>query len=177
MIIIWLFIWGVVIGTSIWVFTDAKARILTGERLEPIESPAGWAWGCILLWIVFFPWYLMRKSNSNVTTKPTLTRIVEQVTSPLSVNTQMPASIADELLKFNELKEKGVISQEDFEAQRQRLLGSSSKTSEPTPTAKTENLSPETGVVNCKTCNAELSDQAVFCGDCGSKVDGANDNV
>ena len=71
----------VVIATSIWVFTDAKGRIDSGEHLEPIESATGWAWGCILLWIVFFPWYLMRKSNSTVTTKPTLTRIVEQVTN------------------------------------------------------------------------------------------------
>lgn len=35
-----------------------------------------------------------------------------------------PASIADELLKFSELLEKGVISQEEFDAQKAKLLGS-----------------------------------------------------
>ena len=35
-----------------------------------------------------------------------------------------PASIADELLKFSELLEKGLISQEEFDAQKAKLLGS-----------------------------------------------------
>ena len=35
-----------------------------------------------------------------------------------------PASVADELLKFSELLEKGVISREEFDAQKAKLLGS-----------------------------------------------------
>ena len=35
-----------------------------------------------------------------------------------------PTSVADELLKFSELLEKGVISQEEFDAQKAKLLGS-----------------------------------------------------
>lgn len=35
-----------------------------------------------------------------------------------------PASVADELLKFSELLEKGIISQAEFDAQKAKLLGS-----------------------------------------------------
>ena len=35
-----------------------------------------------------------------------------------------PASVADELLKFSELLEKGLISQQEFDAQKAKLLGS-----------------------------------------------------
>jgi len=173
MIIIWMFLWAVYIGTCIWVFNDAKKRIAEGNKLEPIKSTGGWLAGCILLWILFFPWYLVSKG----TLKSTLTGVVGQVTEPLNANRKMPESIADELLKFNELKEKGVISEADFEAQRERLLGTTSKTSQSTQTAQTQNSSPKTGVVTCKTCNAELSAQVAFCGDCGSKVEGAKGNV
>ena len=38
--------------------------------------------------------------------------------------TPAPASVADELLKFSELLEKGLISQQEFDAQKAKLLGS-----------------------------------------------------
>lgn len=43
----------VVVATSIWVFFDAPARGLS------------WTWGvgCLALWIVFFPWYLVSRSR------------------------------------------------------------------------------------------------------------------
>ena len=43
---------------------------------------------------------------------------------PAPAPTPAPASVADELLKFSELLEKGVISQEEFDAQKAKLLGS-----------------------------------------------------
>lgn len=53
-----------VLGTSIWVWFDARglmARIPDDERKKIsglATSPAGWAIGCILLWILVFPRYL-----------------------------------------------------------------------------------------------------------------------
>ena len=41
-----------------------------------------------------------------------------------STPARAPASVADELLKFSELLEKGIISQEEFDAQKAKLLGS-----------------------------------------------------
>src|SRR5215207_8790878 len=44
----------VVVGTSIWVFFDAPARSLS------------WTWGlgCLALWIVAFPWYLVERNKA-----------------------------------------------------------------------------------------------------------------
>jgi len=44
---------GVVLGSSIWVLQDARAK--------SIPKPFRWAFGSIMLWIVFFPWYLSRR--------------------------------------------------------------------------------------------------------------------
>lgn len=43
----------VVIATSIWVFFDAPA----------VGESRSWALGCLLLWIVAFPWYLAVRSR------------------------------------------------------------------------------------------------------------------
>lgn len=44
----------VVVGTTIWVGVDASRRDWSGRT-----GTAGWVIGCILLWIVFFPYYLV----------------------------------------------------------------------------------------------------------------------
>jgi len=44
---------GVVLGSSIWVLQDARAK--------SIPKPFRWAFGSVMLWIVFFPWYLSRR--------------------------------------------------------------------------------------------------------------------
>jgi len=168
-------VFAVVVATSIWVFTDAKARIESGEVLEPIETAAGWGWACALLWIVFFPWYLMRKSNSPVTTKPTLTRIVEQVTAPLNREAPMPASIADEILKFGQLRDQGLISEEDFELQRARLLGRPAQPVVAQESAEVkddaESQKPAKKVRSCSSCGADVTKKSdAFCRSCGGTL-------
>jgi hypothetical protein len=44
---------GFVLATSLWVFVDAREK--------RIRKPAGWAIACLLLWLVFFPWYVSRR--------------------------------------------------------------------------------------------------------------------
>jgi hypothetical protein len=119
--LIFLILW---LGSSIWSYTEAKARAAEGIKIEPF-SPAGWLWGVLLLGIIFFPWFLVKRSNNIGSSKPTLTRIVEQVSQPLrQQQNTMPASIADELRKFADLKEQGLITQDEYETQRKKLLGS-----------------------------------------------------
>jgi hypothetical protein len=111
------------LGSSIWSYTEAKARAAEGIKIEPF-SPAGWLWGVLLLWIIFFPWFLVKRSNYVVSGKPTLNPF-EQVSQPLrQQQNTMPASIADELRKFADLKEQGLITQDEYETQRKKLLGS-----------------------------------------------------
>jgi hypothetical protein len=44
---------GFVISSALWVYADARGK--------GIPKPAGWALACLLLWLVFFPWYVSRR--------------------------------------------------------------------------------------------------------------------
>lgn len=50
-----------VIGTSIWVGVDAGGRDWSNSTFA--KSPAAWVLGCLLLWIVVFPIYLVQRSS------------------------------------------------------------------------------------------------------------------
>ena len=49
-----------VLTTTIWVYRDARKRIARGERIEP-----AWVWllGCLMMWLVFFPFYLYKRAR------------------------------------------------------------------------------------------------------------------
>jgi hypothetical protein len=54
----------VLVGSDIWVLTDARARVRRGDRVSVavgnlrIETPEAWFLGCVLLWVIFMPLYL-----------------------------------------------------------------------------------------------------------------------
>lgn len=59
----------VILATDLWVYVDARAQ---SERGTPvffkfgafqIDTPAAWLFGCVLLWIVFFPLYVTARSG------------------------------------------------------------------------------------------------------------------
>ncbi len=50
---------GIVLATSLWVFSDAQQK--------GIPKPFRWGIGCLLLWIVVFPWYLSRRRTPKAT--------------------------------------------------------------------------------------------------------------
>jgi hypothetical protein len=58
------------LATDLWVYVDAKVRY---ERGTPVifsmgslkmDTPAAWFFGCLILWIVFFPLYIMSRDGS-----------------------------------------------------------------------------------------------------------------
>ena len=58
--------WGSVIASSIGVYYDAKSLgvrrgLMPGSMFD--MNPAGWAWGCGLLWIIVFPAYLATRPS------------------------------------------------------------------------------------------------------------------
>lgn len=60
-----IFIWIVVIATSLWVLVDAKT---IGVRKGQITGffnmgPWGWFFVCLLFWIVGFPFYLAKRGE------------------------------------------------------------------------------------------------------------------
>ena len=62
-------------------------------------------------------------------------------------------SNADELLKYAELYEKGLLTDEEFTAMKQKLLGNS-----------------ENEIKYCSNCGAEVSEDSKFCTGCGSQI-------
>lgn len=50
----------VIVGTTVWVYADAKQiGVRPGMLSGTLDAgPVGWAVACLLLWIVFFPLYL-----------------------------------------------------------------------------------------------------------------------
>jgi hypothetical protein len=59
----------VVLATDAWVYADAPAQAERGEPVVltfgplAVETPAAWALCCLLLWIVFFPLYVLARGR------------------------------------------------------------------------------------------------------------------
>lgn len=60
-----------VVGISAWVYFDAKAiGVRKGLMPGPFDmTPLGWAGLCLLLWIVWFPIYLSKRTSLRVLAK------------------------------------------------------------------------------------------------------------
>ncbi len=55
-----------IVGTSIWVLFDAKQiGVKKGQMKGGVvdNGPVGWFFGSLLLWIVVFPLYLVKRSE------------------------------------------------------------------------------------------------------------------
>jgi tetratricopeptide (TPR) repeat protein len=59
------FVWLVVLGTSIWVYLDAKKIGVKKGQLDGFcdLGPGAWAVVCLLLWIIGFPAYLIKRGE------------------------------------------------------------------------------------------------------------------
>jgi hypothetical protein len=58
-----------VVASDVWVFLDAKRCSQAGSPvflrigILSIETPLAWLVACVLLWILFFPMYLVSRSR------------------------------------------------------------------------------------------------------------------
>lgn len=59
------FFWIFVIATSVWVLIDAKTIGIKKGQIDGMGNigAVGWFFGCLLLWIVCFPFYLAKRSE------------------------------------------------------------------------------------------------------------------
>lgn len=68
-------LWIVLVASSIWVFVDATTHrkrgtpVVSPTRHLTIGSPIAWAAGCLLLWIVVFPLYLVGRGRADGATR------------------------------------------------------------------------------------------------------------
>ncbi len=54
-----------VLGTSIWAYFDANSIGVKKGQLKGLAdlSPVGWFFSCLLLWIIAFPLYLVKRTE------------------------------------------------------------------------------------------------------------------
>lgn len=95
----------VVLVTIVWVALDARDHDFSYSR--GMHSTAGWVIGCILLWIVFFPWY-----------------VIERRKVPTRKGLQVEGASADleNLQKLADLYNKGILTSAEMEEQKAKIL-------------------------------------------------------
>ena len=92
-----------------------------------------------------------------------------QQTVPLQQNVST-TSTADELLKYAELYEKGLLTKEEFDLKKSELLSNEPAIVEQ-PTSMEESTSIEKPKINfCPNCGSEVERDSKFCSNCGSKL-------
>lgn len=81
------------------------------------------------------------------------------------------ASNADELLKYAELYEKGLLTKEEFDLKKSELL-SSDKPVNAEETSSMDETAPKTEQKNkfCSNCGSRVEMNSKFCSNCGSKL-------
>jgi hypothetical protein len=62
-----------IVGSIFWVYFDTKKLMsgLTPKQRKAVSSMgpktgSGWTAGCVIAWILFFPWYLMARGGYKI---------------------------------------------------------------------------------------------------------------
>jgi heme/copper-type cytochrome/quinol oxidase subunit 2 len=61
----------VILATALWVYTDARTRSDRGSPVAlsigslELTSPTAWFVACLILWILFFPAYIVMRNQSD----------------------------------------------------------------------------------------------------------------
>jgi hypothetical protein len=59
----------VILAVDVWVYADAKQRTDQGAPVVvrigafALETPQKWFVGCLILWIIFFPLYMVSRAG------------------------------------------------------------------------------------------------------------------
>ncbi|MCC6486389.1 MAG: SHOCT domain-containing protein [Candidatus Hydrogenedentes bacterium] len=102
-----------VFGTSLWVLFDSKSIGVKKGKIKGFfdMGRVGWFLSCLLLWIVAFPAYLVKRSEYK--------RRTAADAQPGSIQgSDVPSQIA----KLAELKVQGLLTEEEFQGKKRELL-------------------------------------------------------
>lgn len=100
---------------------------------ETDYRPSGWFWLFLIIllfsyvgWLIPIAFYLYQRGTVKSAIESAVTRVINEFSvGPMTVGYQTaPASNADELKKLAELRDSGVLSAEEFDAQKRKLLRS-----------------------------------------------------
>lgn len=126
--------WLMILGTSIWAAVDSVKVGTKNYKTGISAGPAVVLIGCLLLWIVVFPWYLISKGKIErgeaVLKEGCKATDIQRPNQPFQQPIQQPdtattfisGDVAGQLEKLASLKEKGILTDEEFQAQKSKLL-------------------------------------------------------
>ena len=80
-------VWLIVIGSSIGVAVDAYSIKNRTGQAPGNTDPLAWALGCLLLWIIFFPVYIFKRSAASI---PAASISPPQPPSPIRATRECP---------------------------------------------------------------------------------------
>ena len=122
-------LWFIVILSAVWVYFDAQNIGIRKGLVDGFWNlgPLGWALATLLLWIVGFPAYLIKRGSlKKAAASDSLDAELatsEKSTSPSRSLTEESEMLAN-LEKLAELHERGALSSEEFESKKRQLLAS-----------------------------------------------------
>jgi hypothetical protein len=116
--------WIIILVSAIWVLFDAKN---IGVKMGLIPGmgnigPWGWFFVTLLLWIVGFPMYLYYRGKFKLAVAGESSAVSVPISGSAKSNRSESMAIED-LEKLASLKEKGLITEGEFEAKKKQLLG------------------------------------------------------
>jgi hypothetical protein len=112
-----------IIGTSLWVYFDARwiGVYRTGEphkvfQLSLDMEPVDWLISCLLLWVVAFPAYLLKRPG-----------FIKQFPKSRARSTPPPVEpveyFYEQLRNLSKLRQEGHITEKEFSLKRKEVLG------------------------------------------------------
>ena len=122
----------IVVATSTWVFFDARSIGVRKGLVKGLGNmgPGMWFAACLLLWIVSFPAYVIRRDA--------FLRAVVANRGEVTPNNDY----LGQLERLAELKQKGVLTEEEFSTKKQSLLSQTGNTTQ----ANTQSLPAKTSI-------------------------------
>ena len=114
----------IVVASAIWVVIDAKNIGVKEGVVSGLGNmgPWGWFFATLLLWIIAFPMYLYYRGKFKLAVAGTWQAGKEPI--GVSIKTKQSENIAiEDLEKLASLKERGIITDAEFEAKKKQILG------------------------------------------------------
>jgi hypothetical protein len=119
-VVVFLIAFAFVAITAAWVASDAgknRIPISKGAKYTVNTGALAWFLTTLLIWIVGFPYYFMRRSD--VMRERQAAKVASQAAQVPS--TPSP-DVEERLRKLNELHQKGMVTAEEYETKRSALL-------------------------------------------------------
>jgi hypothetical protein len=105
----------IVIVTSIWVAYDSRVhRVSINNKPYSLDNGAlAWFIFCVLLWIVTFPYYFVKRSKT----------LKQKQNEHEKIASGMSPDAIEKLRKYKRMFDDGIIPKEYFEAKKKKLMG------------------------------------------------------